>query len=346
MAGAGRRDGWQRLHRAGDRSTADRARLAGAGPDPAQRPRPRASRGRARFVGPSRTRRPGRGWSPAPRPWCTARAWSPHPTPRRFALVNVVGAARLMRAAARATAHPASFCSHRWRRASLRCRAYAESKRRAKTRSRRTAGDHIELCILRPPAVYGPGDRATLPIFRQLQPRPAVRAGCAGRAVFADLHRRPRRIGHSAARRTELGWSCPRARRRPAWRLSLAGSGRDRRSAAGSTGAHGRAFPNAALAGRGGRQLVGAALGRPPPFSLGKLRELFHPDWVCRALARADLGRLVWHTRHSNAASHGPWHGMSATNGSDAAVRGPRLGQMRRERMPWLVGGRDRIEMS
>ena len=34
---------------------------------------------------------------------------------------------------------------------------------------RQMLAGQAEVCIVRPPAVYGPGDRATLPIFRQIQ---------------------------------------------------------------------------------------------------------------------------------------------------------------------------------
>lgn len=45
--------------------------------------------------------------------------------------------------------------------------AYAASKRAAENVAREVVNDG-SLTILRPPAVYGPGDRATLPVFRQL----------------------------------------------------------------------------------------------------------------------------------------------------------------------------------
>ena len=46
---------------------------------------------------------------------------------------------------------------------------YAATKRMAEEAVRHTLRGRAEFCILRPPAVYGPGDRATLPIFRQIQ---------------------------------------------------------------------------------------------------------------------------------------------------------------------------------
>ena len=46
---------------------------------------------------------------------------------------------------------------------------YAATKRMAEDAVRHTLRGRAEFCILRPPAVYGPGDRATLPIFRQIQ---------------------------------------------------------------------------------------------------------------------------------------------------------------------------------
>ncbi|MGH6887148.1 MAG: NAD-dependent epimerase/dehydratase family protein, partial [Geminicoccales bacterium] len=46
--------------------------------------------------------------------------------------------------------------------------AYAASKRMAEQEVESRRSQLLDFCILRPPAVYGPGDRATLPIFRQL----------------------------------------------------------------------------------------------------------------------------------------------------------------------------------
>ena len=90
------------------------------------------------------------------------------PNAATFHLVNAVGAARVMAAAATLTRPRFLLLS------SLAARepalsAYASSKRLGEDQVRRAAGERIELCILRPPAVYGPGDRATLPVFRQLR---------------------------------------------------------------------------------------------------------------------------------------------------------------------------------
>ncbi len=88
------------------------------------------------------------------------------PDRRSFERVNAVATARLARAAAGAGVRRFLLVS------SLAARlpevsAYAWSKARAEEELRRHAGK-MEIVTIRPPAVYGPGDRATLEIFRGL----------------------------------------------------------------------------------------------------------------------------------------------------------------------------------
>ncbi len=81
---------------------------------------------------------------------------------RRFHDVNVAGTARLLgllpdRAR---LVHVSSLAAR-----APRTSAYAASKREAE---RLVAAARPDAVIVRPPAVYGPGDRATLPVFQQL----------------------------------------------------------------------------------------------------------------------------------------------------------------------------------
>jgi nucleoside-diphosphate-sugar epimerase len=46
---------------------------------------------------------------------------------------------------------------------------YGASKRQGEEVALSARDEGVELCVVRPPAVYGPGDRGTLPIFQQLK---------------------------------------------------------------------------------------------------------------------------------------------------------------------------------
>ena len=88
------------------------------------------------------------------------------PDRRAFEAVNALATARLARAAARAGVRRFVLVSSLAARAP-EVSAYAWSKARAEEELRAAAGA-MEIVIVRPPAVYGPGDRATLEIFRGL----------------------------------------------------------------------------------------------------------------------------------------------------------------------------------
>jgi nucleoside-diphosphate-sugar epimerase len=64
--------------------------------------------------------------------------------------------------------------------------AYAASKRAAED-FLQSRNDGMEIVILRPSAVYGPGDKATLPLIRALQSRVAILPGRAG-GRFSLVH--------------------------------------------------------------------------------------------------------------------------------------------------------------
>ena len=160
--------------------------------------------------------------------------------------------------------------------------AYAASKR-AGERVIEDGNCPFAWTILRPPAIYGPGDRATLPIFRQ-----------AARGVLFV----PRRDG-SRVSLLEVG---------DLVRLILAlaegedGARRVIEPDDGAPGGHGWPEIAAAAALAAGRPFLkriavpfgpllaacflasGAsrAIGRAPVFGTGKVREAFHPDWVAK----------------------------------------------------------------
>ena len=158
--------------------------------------------------------------------------------------------------------------------------AYAASKRMAEDVVRQMLGGHAEFCIVRPPAVYGPGDRATLPIFRQIQRGlllvPAVDARFSLlyvedlAEIVAHLLDAPGWHGEVIEPDDGRGGYC--------WTdlARIAGDQLHRRVRTVPVPWLALWLP-AAIA-----QLVGAVLQRAPAITLGKLRELYHADWVCR----------------------------------------------------------------
>jgi nucleoside-diphosphate-sugar epimerase len=153
---------------------------------------------------------------------------------------------------------------------------YAASKRAGEDAARDVAGGR--LVVLRPPVIYGPGDRETLALFLvagrwPIAPVPADRrtrlalahADDVAAAVL-DLVERPRPGGVFAVggdRPTGYGWREIMAQAAaamgrkpwlapvPAWAITAAASLSER---------------------------IGAA-GRPPIFTRGKAREMLHADW-------------------------------------------------------------------
>lgn len=175
--------------------------------------------------------------------------------------------------------------------------AYAHSKRMAEREIEGRCSDQLDFCILRPPAVYGPGDRATLPVFRQLArglllaPGPSDArfsllfvedlAGLVERLVQA-----PRWGGISLepddGRPGGYAWSDL---------ADFAGRGLGRRV---------RIVPLPApvlwlAAGLG--EGCGAVLRQPAPLGFGKLRELRHRDWVCRPVESVALDGWISRTQ-------------------------------------------------
>lgn len=204
------------------------------------------------------------------------------PSLAAFRRVNAVGATQVMTAAGAAATRPRFLLLSSLAAREPALSAYASSKRLGEDQVRCAAGERVELCILRPPAVYGPGDRATLPIFRQLRRGlllvPAVAAARFSLIYVEDL---ADLIAHLL---DQPDWSDrilePHDGRAGGYRwpdlAEIAGQQLGRRV---RTVALPRAFlwPVAAVG-----EAAAATLGRPPAISLGKLRELFHSDWVCR----------------------------------------------------------------
>ncbi|MCS6778580.1 MAG: NAD-dependent epimerase/dehydratase family protein [Geminicoccaceae bacterium] len=215
------------------------------------------------------------------------------PSRTAFARANVEGTARLV-AAARRRAEGARFVLV----SSLAARepalsAYAWSKREAE-RLVEAAADALEPIVVRPPAVYGPGDKATLPIMAQLARglllAPRARANrfsliyvedLADLLATAVLEGAPSRVplepddGRPEGYRwRDLADLAAARLRRPVRLVELPRS----------------LMTTAALL----AEASARPLGRPPRLSRGKIAELFHPDWLAR---RDGLEARSWRPR-------------------------------------------------
>ena len=106
------------------------------------------------------------------------------PDPAAFARINVAGTEQLARAMAKGSGKLLLVSSLAARHPNVS--AYARSKRAAEEAALAVLGPE-RVTILRPPAVYGPGDRATLLIFQQLAKGLLVAPGPRG-ARFSLIH--------------------------------------------------------------------------------------------------------------------------------------------------------------
>lgn len=206
--------------------------------------------------------------------------------------VNVEGARRAARAAARTGARLVHISSLAARQPDVS--AYAASKRASESAVAKASGAN-PFIALRAPAIYGPGDAATLPYFklvaRGLAPEPAcdpcprasiLYVGDVVSAILTAAEEAPtgeiyeigddsphgyswREIGEALGE--ALGVT-PRRLPAPRWFLSS--------YAAGASG-------------------ISRLAGRAPMVTPGKIREFFHPDWVARdnLLDRATSWRAV-----------------------------------------------------
>jgi nucleoside-diphosphate-sugar epimerase len=157
---------------------------------------------------------------------------------------------------------------------------YAATKRAGEQEVRTAAG--LSWIIVRPPAVYGPGDKATLPLIRQLTQRLALVPGSrSGRASLVHVRDLARALVDLASKREPEGaiFEIDDGRRDGySWRemasLSAKMSGRSVSCVFLPKGA-------ISLAGRVEQRLASWG-GRAPQITPGKAAELYHPDWVCR----------------------------------------------------------------
>ena len=153
---------------------------------------------------------------------------------------------------------------------------YAASKRAGEDAARAVLGDRLG--VVRPPALYGPGDSETLPLFKLAASSPVLPL-LDPRARLALMHVEDAARQIAAAAALPMGFGVALSDGRPegyGWREIM-------QTAAATFGAAPRFVPIPAAA-LGAVAALGAILpGKTPPMlSFGKLREITHPDWAVR----------------------------------------------------------------
>ncbi|MBB4659170.1 NAD-dependent epimerase/dehydratase family protein [Parvularcula dongshanensis] len=196
---------------------------------------------------------------------------------RGFHEVNVVGAARIAEAARQAGAGRFVLVSSQAARAPA-LSAYARSKRLGETAVRRAVGE-MPVAVVRPPAVFGPGDEATEPLLaalrRGLLPVPGGR-GWRGRR-FAAI---PADALAEYLLDAAMQPSQPQALSEPASYPDL--SWEAFAGAAATAGHPARLLPVPPFLLRMAGLVCDFAARvtrRPAVFGAGKAREMLHSDW-------------------------------------------------------------------
>jgi nucleoside-diphosphate-sugar epimerase len=162
-----------------------------------------------------------------------------------------------------------------------RISAYAGSKAAGESAVQATIAPE-RLTIVRPPAVYGPGDRETLALFQAAARLPALPLIGPSHARLALIHAADAGAQIAAlAGRQAKGAVFALADHRPE------GYGWRELAEAASLAVGRRAvllpLPSALILGAGAANSLIARLGGPAQiFSLGKAREMLHPDWGVR----------------------------------------------------------------
>jgi nucleoside-diphosphate-sugar epimerase len=156
---------------------------------------------------------------------------------------------------------------------------YGASKRAGEEAVARHAAA-LNAVIIRPPAVYGPGDRGTLPLIRELT-RPVAAIPGRRDARFSLIH------AHDLARIIAAGIEGEEQGIHEVSDGRSGGYGWPELISAASAlrGAPVRALflPRAIPAAVAfGAEAVARLAGKPGLVNRGKIAELYHPDWVCR----------------------------------------------------------------
>jgi nucleoside-diphosphate-sugar epimerase len=152
---------------------------------------------------------------------------------------------------------------------------YAASKRAGEDAARAVVGDR--LTVVRPPAIYGPGDREILPLFQAARISPVLPVlSTAARTALVHVADAARQVA-ALAGQPPTGATYALSDARPegyAWREIM-------QAAADVMGRRPRfvAAPPALLKALASISVLGRLAGESPIFTPGKARELLHPDW-------------------------------------------------------------------
>ena len=203
-------------------------------------------------------------------------------TDRGFHAVNVAGTARVVAAARRAGVRRVVLVSSQAASVPSLSR-YAASKAMGEAAARRAAGDEADLVVVRPPAVFGPGDEATKPILdalsRGVLPVPGGRGWRERRFALvtaADLADELLRVARDGAAGVLVPASYPAL----SWADLAEAAGRPVRVVPVPMGL-------LRLAGHGA-DLAARLTGRPSVFGVGKAREMAC-DWRTHGSGLANL---------------------------------------------------------
>jgi nucleoside-diphosphate-sugar epimerase len=203
-------------------------------------------------------------------------------SPAGFEEINVEGTRRLVAAAASLPMSPRFLLMSSLAARMPQLSAYAASKRNAEL-AVEAAPANVRWTVLRPPAVYGPGDRELLPLLRWVArgvaPLPAGGGGRFSLLYVDDLASAVVRwleCGEAHGRAFEIDDGHPGGYD---WDTVLAVAGRVLR-------AGGRvrrlAVPLPVLNVAAAANLAAARLvGYQPMLTPGKVREITHSDWLC-----------------------------------------------------------------
>lgn len=161
---------------------------------------------------------------------------------------------------------------------------YAASKRAGEEAMAAVLGDR--LTVARPPAIYGPGDRELLPVFKAAASSPVLPVlDPAARVAMIHVEDAARQVaalagGGSAGRTVALSDPRPDGY---AWAELM-------RAAAEACGRAPRLVrvPGSLLRVIGITNDFAALLGASPMLTSGKARELLHPDWAVAPQERAE----------------------------------------------------------
>jgi nucleoside-diphosphate-sugar epimerase len=197
-----------------------------------------------------------------------------------FYPVNVEAVSRLAQIAARSSPAPRFLLISSLAAREPNLSAYAGSKRMGEIALSQMAGG-LAWTVLRPPAVYGPGDRALLPLFRLMQhgvvPLLGRGDGRFSLLYVEDLAEAVTKwlVSEGVERRVfelddgrpggyswcEIAETFERLRGKPAFRFRVP------------------ELPMNVAARL--NQIAASVMRHAPMFTPGKVREIRHPDWVC-----------------------------------------------------------------